>query len=299
MGRPGRPPGSTVDLDARLGADGDLIDTIEPIKKAKKEPDKYTFELVGHFPKDPENGTIRYPPSINLQNQDTLYDDEKGTSRQARLLRGVTSIWLDDQKDITDKFADRNRPELSFKNGQLTIPSHEKNMIQFLLLRSDFEGCKHPAVNKKIKYRLIDTEGEESKKLEFKKKVKEAYDLAWKTPMEELIPHAKFLGISFTNDKGLDKSDDALRTDYVDKAVSAADLFLRTYNNPKVKTYGLVKAAFEQSIIVYVDGQAQWADTKSVICQIPYEKQGNVADYLAELMLTKDGIELRSRLENL
>lgn len=304
----GRPPRSIQDLNQKLGEDGDILEAeVEKKPRVKKQPENYLFEMVGQFAKDPENGTIRYP-YLGLENTSLVYDEETGTTRMARLIRGYSSLWIDDQKDLDEKFVARNRPNLSFSNGQLIVPATDHNTVKFLMLRSDFEGCKRPATNRKARYKLIDTEKEEVERLELEKKIKDAYDKAWEAPMEELIPHAKFLGISMTNHKGLGKTEEALRADYVHKAQgrglktereieSAVDLFLRTYQNPKVKMYGLVKTAFEKDMIVFIDGQAIWNDTKVVICQVPEGK--NVADYLSELMLTKDGAGLRSRLENI
>lgn len=308
MARPGRPPGTITDLDDKLSSGGEILETEGPKRqKAKKEPDAYIFEMVGDFLKDPENGTTRYPVYSHPTSQ-LVHDEEMGISRMARLIRGHQSIWVDEQKDLDERYANRNRPNLVFVNGQLIVPASEKNTLKYLMSCSDFEGCKHPATMRKKRYKLIDTEAEEAARLQLEKKIKDAYDKAWETPMEELIPHAKFLGISMTNHKGLEKTPDALRADYVDKArgkglrsdrevSDAVDLFLRTYKNPKVKMYGLVRTAFEKDMIVFVDGQAIWNDTKAMICQVPEGK--NVADYLSELMLTKDGAELRERLENI
>lgn len=297
MAKVGRPPGSIQDLNATLNGEGEIQETeVVERPKRKTQLDSYIFEMVGNFPKDPENGTIRYP-GLTLRSSALVYDEVTNTNRSARVIRGHSSIWVDEQKDIDQKYADRNKPNLTFSNGQLVIPAGDTNTIKFLQLCSDFEGCKRPTENRKIRFKLINTEAEESQRLEGKKKIKDAYDKAWQTPMEDLIPHAKYLGISMTNNKGLEKTEDALRADYVDKAQAQPDLFLRTYNNPKVKMYGLVKKAFETDMIVFVDDQAIWNDTKTVICQVP---QGKPApDYLAELMLTKEGMELKSRLENI
>jgi hypothetical protein len=296
----GRPPKSITELSDSLSMNGELNDTLslEVTKEAEQEiePDVYMFELIGNFRKDPENGTIVYPP-LSLNNMEVVYDERSGVQRTARLLNGVSSIWLDDQKDITDKYADRNRPNLTFSNGQLFIPKENKSMVQFLLLRSDFQGCKKPALNKMSRYRLVNTASEESAKLKLKQIKKEASDLAWDAEMEDLRPHAIYLGISMSNHKGLPKTDDALRADYVDKAEAQPDLFMRTVNNPKIKTYAIIKKAFEDSVIVFVDGQVLWNDTKTVIANIPANK--TAPDYLAELMLTREGKELKVRLENL
>lgn len=297
MAGPGRPAKTIQDLNKQIGVAGELTETVVAKRpKEKKVTDTYIFEMVGTFPKDPENGTIRYP-HLGLESSQLVYDEDTGTNRMARIIRGHSSIWVDEQKDIEQKYADRNKPNLTFVNGQLVIPATDANVVKFLLLRSDFEGCKHPAVNRKTRYKLINTELDASKRLEKEKIIKDAYDKAWEASMDDLLPHAKYLGISMTNDKGLEKSPDDLRADYVNKAKAQPDLFLRTFNNPKVKMYGLVRKAFESDIIVYVDGQAIWNDTKVVICQVPHGK--SAPDYLSELMLTKEGLDLRTRLENL
>lgn len=299
MAGPGRPPKTIQDLDTQLGADGQIqeVDVLEPPKKNRqKDRATYTFEMVGPFPKDPQNGTIRYP-GLSLDNCQVVYDEETGVQRTARLIRGLNTFWMDEQKDIDPKYIARNKPSLSFNNGQIHIPATEALTVKFLMLRSDFVGCKQPTVNRKPRYKLVDTEAEEALIFDLKKKVKDAADKAWGTRMEDLIPHAEYLGIRMINDKGFPKSEDALRTDYVNKAEAQPDLFLRTYENPKVKMYGLVKKGFEQNVVIYLEGQALWADTKSMICQVPHSRQDNVADYLAELMLTKEGYALRSRLE--
>lgn len=301
-GRPKSTPLSLDDLNQQLSADGEIL-TAEPPQTgifstpAKRAKEMYTYQMIGKFPIDRDNGTVRYP-GLSLSNSQLVYDKETGMQRQARLLRGVSSIWLEDQKEIPEKYAARNKPNLTFENGQLRVSVADKATNLFLQLCSDFEGCEFPVINRRARYRLLDTEADEAKEFEIKKKQKEAYDLAWNASVEIMIPHAKYLGVNFYNDKGFDKSEVALRNDYVEKARANPDLFLRTYQNPKVKMYGLVKGAFENNLIIYVEGQAQWADTKAVICQVPDSRQGDVAGYLAELMLTKDGQELKARLEN-
>src|SRR5881628_3927199 len=161
MAGPGRPPKSISDLDAQLGFNGEILTVEPPPKKEKqKEPESYTFEMVGTFPRDQQSRTIRYP-GLQLTNCQVVYDEEAKVQRTARLLRGIQSIWLDEQKDIPEKMAARNKPNLSFDNGQLIVPAHDKNTIKYLMLCSDFEGCKFPVINRKPRYRLVDTQAEE------------------------------------------------------------------------------------------------------------------------------------------
>ena len=294
---PGRPKQNMSDdeiLTSSLGV-------TPPVKKErpKREPEKVVFELVGDFKRDPENGTIKYPPQHIVNNEHTCWDEEKGVIRQARVLRGVATIWRDEQDKITESYARQNRVEFHFINGKLTVPSMEKNHILYLTLRSDFTGCKKPTKNIRPRYKLVDTFAAEAASYEKMMKQMEARNLANEADIEDVIPHFKHLGGNMKNQEGEDLSDDGLRAAYIKLAEEKTKLFLDTYNNPIVKMFGLVRLAFEKNLISFVDGQCTWNDTKTFICQVPPEEASRVADFLAKRMLTNEGVELRSRLENL
>lgn len=277
-----------------------LSDTLEITEKDKapKERTEYKFQQVGNFPKD-SNGVVRYP-TLSLSNSQSVYDKKTGSTRQARVLNGVATIWQDEQDKIPEKTAQRLAPDLKFVDGMLRVPAMKKNIVDFLMLCSDFEGCENPTANRKIRYRLLDTEADEAKILAMKMKQKNAIDLAWKASVADMKVHFQYLGGSLTNDYGEKKSDDGIRTEYVKIAedMSRVPLFLKTVNNPIVKMHMLVQQAFKSTQIIMVDGQILWADTKKFICQIPPTHQDKPADYLAEMMLSQEGRDLRVQLQN-
>lgn len=291
MAGPGRP---------RQALDEFVIEHKVPTTpKPKKEPTKYTFMLVGDFPIDKENGTIRYPPRFIINNEALVWDENRKEARTARVLNGVGTIWKDEQEKISENYARSNRVDFVFVNGKLIMPAINKNHVMYLMLRSDFQDAKVKTKQVKPKYMLVDTYANEAKSLEIRLKQMEAIKLAMETEMDDLIPHFKHLGGIMKNQEGDDMSDEGLRAAYMKIAEEKSTLFLNTYNNPIVKMFGLVRNAFEKNLITFVDGQCSWNDTKTFICQVPSEYNNKVADYLAQLMLLPDGAELRSRLENL
>src|SRR6187402_1439834 len=184
-----RPPRSIEELDAQLGENGEMLEPVIPVKtikleKPKKERTEYKFQMVGDFAKDAGNGTIRYP-ALSLSNSQLVWDEEKQTSRQARLLNGIPSIWQDEQDKLSEKFVVRNAPSLVFSGGILLVPATDKPKIKFLTLCSDFQGCEKPVVNRKARYKLLDTEKSEALEYEKKQRRREAVDLAWKADIAD------------------------------------------------------------------------------------------------------------------
>jgi hypothetical protein len=294
----GRPPRNNMTEEEKL-AELTGKKTVEKKERPKKEPTKVVFQLVGDFKRDQENGTIKYPPKVIINNEYPCYCDVKKEIRQARVLRGISTIWRDEQEKISDRYANENRVLFEFVNGKLIVPTIEKNHIKYLKLRADFKDCERPTKNVNPKYMLVDTYASESAAYEKRQKQLEAMALANEADYEDLIPHFKHLGGNIINQEGEEMSDEGLRAAYIRLAEEKTDLFLKTFDNPVVKMYGLVRKGFEQNLITYVDGQCSWGDTKTFICQIPEKYSMRVSDYLAELMLTQDGVELRSRLESI
>jgi len=300
MAERGRPSTKNIDPLEVLSDSGEIAPQFNTKKQEEeKEPEYYTFEMVGDFPKDPENGTTRYP-GWTMNNQKMVFDPETGKTRMARLLYGVDTIWMDEQEKIPEKYASRNKIQLSFNNGQLKIPSYQKNILTFLRLRSDNEDCKTPAENIMPRYRELNMAKKEELSFQELKKKRQASNLAFEADEEEMMAHAKYLGVVMINSQGEQMIPGAIRKAYVEKAEQNPKLFLDTYKNPKVKMFGLAKSAMEKDKVIFIDGQFIWNnDAKTVFLQVPQSYKDKPADYLAEYMLTKDGIEIRNRLEGM
>ena len=295
----GRPPKTPDQIDEFAPLAGEIKKANKPYRP-RLERKSVTFRLVGDFRKD-ESGNIKYPQTYIINNEYPLWDEDRKAERTARVLRGVSSIWRDEQneKNITEKYAQANKVEFVFTNGKLTIPTMQQHHIEYLRKRADFKGCKNPCKNVKIRFEEVDTEANELKAFEEMEKRQDAIRKALDSDYEDAIAHFKHLGGNMMNDEGNELSEEGFRSAYVRLAEQKTDMFLKTYDNPFVKMFGLVRLGFEQNKLTFVDGQVSWTDTKTFICQVPADKQGQVSDFLAQMMLTKDGMELRSRLEQL
>lgn len=296
---PGRPPKTPDDKDEFAPLASEIAKVNRQFKpKSKPEKKTVTFMLVGDFKKD-EQGNVKYPPAYIINNEYPVYDEDRKEERTARVLNGISTIWRDEQEKVDPNYAKNNKVLFHFTNGKLVIPTLYAHHIKYLRLRADFAGCKNPLKNVKIRYKEVDTEANELKAYELMERRHDAVRKALDADYEDAIAHFKHLGGNIMNDEGNELTEEGFRSAYVKLAEEKTELFLKSYDNPVVKMFGLVRLGFEQNKIVFVDGQVSWADTNTFICQVPADRQGQVSDYLAQLMLTPEGLELRGRLQQL
>lgn len=267
--------------------------------KKKKEPKEYIFQLIDRFYTTTSNyPRPPYPETYFIKNTDVIYDEETGTERNIRYLEGVTSIYEDEQEHLSD-FKKRQRPEIKFINGVLTVQANRTSLIKFLLLSNMNEGNKNPIQGTRKIYRLLDFEAQEEQAIVKAETRMDAMKLAMEAPVENMIPHAQYLGVNFKNSYGEDRGDKAIRVDYLEFADKNPETFIKTYNNPLVKIEYAIRKAVSLSLINLdsVKGQAIWGDTKKFIAQIPDGKEP--IKYLSEFALTEDGKDFYSQLKSI
>lgn len=267
--------------------------------KKKKEPKEYIFQLIDRFYTTTSNyPRPPYPETYFIKNTDVIYDEETGTERNIRYLEGVTSIYEDEQEHLSD-FKKRQRPEIKFINGVLTVQANRTSLIKFLLLSNMNEGNKNPIQGTRKIYRLLDFEAQEEQAIVKAETRMDAMKLAMEAPVENMIPHAQYLGVNFKNSYGEDRGDKAIRVDYLEFADKNPETFIKTYNNPLVKIEYAIRKAVSLSLINLdsVKGQAIWGDTKKFITQIPDGKEP--IKYLSEFALTEDGKDFYSQLKSI
>lgn len=292
------PPGRPAKQTDEFSPLADEIKKVDRIRRPRPQKTTVTFMLVGNFKKD-ESGNVRYPPYI-INNEAKVWDEETKSTRFARVLNGVKSMWTDEQEKIPQNQVNSNKVEFRFVEGKLVINSLlNPDHVKFLRLRSDFEKCVMPTSNIKIRYTELDTDKKEREDFEKMERRQDAIRKALDSDYEDAISHFKYMGGNMMNSEGNELSEEGFRSAYVKLAEDKTEMFLKSYDNPFVKMFGLVRVGFEKNKLAFVDGQVSWTDTGTFVCQVPLDKHGTVSDYLAQLMLTPDGVELRSRLEQL
>lgn len=263
-----------------------------PAKKSKKQPDQYVFRLTQEHPKSHEGASV-FPPRFTVTNQDNVlfnYGTEEETDfrpRQIRYLDGYPTIFVDEQIEngpISDSITGNPKNTITFENGSLIVPSWNKQLYQFLLLSNQCEQNTNKLRMVKNVYKLLDFANSDEDSVEKGKKKDRAYDVARNATIEEMIPHAKYLGISFIHHAtGEERDYDAIREDYKTKALESPESFLLYANNPKVKTMYLISKGLESGIITtgMVRGQLHWSATKQFIANIDISKKAidAITDY--------------------
>lgn len=271
---------------------------VEQIKK-KKEPKEYIFQLVDRFYTTTSNyPRPPYPETYFVRNTDVIFDEETQTERNIRYLEGVSTIFEDEQEHLSE-FKKKQRPEIKFINGVLVVPSNRTSLVKFLLSSNMNEGNKNPIPGTRRVYKLLDFEAQEEQAINKAETRMEAMKLAMDSPVENMIPHAQYLGVRFKNQYGEDRGEKAIRVDYLEFADKNPDLFIKTYNNPLVKVEYLIRKAMSVNLID-IDtskGQAIWGDTKKFIAQIP--DRSDAVKYLSELCLTDKGKDFYSQLKTI
>lgn len=267
-------------------------------KKTKKKPDMYVFRLVHEHPKTHEGSSI-FPPRYIITNQDNVLfnygtDDEPDfRPRQIRYLDGFPTIFVDEQEEkgnITDSVTGNPKNVISFDNGHLVVPAWNKPLYDFLMASNQCEQNKNKLKQVKNTYRLLDFANSDSDVVEIGKRKDLAYDMARNSSLDEMIPHAKFLGISFVHaSTGEERDWDAVREDYKSKALENPENFLLFVNNPRIKTIFLIEKGLERGIITtsLVKGQLHWMSSKQLIAPLDTSKSAKEA--IADFATTEEG----------
>jgi predicted transcriptional regulator len=271
---------------------------IDSIKK-KKEPKEYIFQLIdkfysttSNFPRPP------YPETYFVRNTDIIFDEETQTERNIRYIEGVSTIFEDEQEHLSE-FKKKQRPEIKFISGILVVPSNRTSLVKFMTVSNMNESNKNPIAGTRKVYRLIDFEAQEERAINKAETRMEAMKLAMDCPIDNMIPHAQYLGVKFKNQYGEERGDKSIRVDYLECADNNPELFIKTYNNPLVKVEYLIRKAMSVNLIDIETskGQAIWGDTKKFITQIP--DRTDSVKYLSELCLTEKGKDFYNQLKTI
>lgn len=261
-------------------------------KKIKKEPDVYIFRLCKEHPKMYEGASV-FPPVFVIPNRDTILYNYGTTEepnimpRQIRYISGHKSIFVDEQEEkgsIAENIISSPQNSITFQTGHLNVPSWNKQLYDFLMLSNQCEQNTNKMKQVKNVYRLIDFGGNDDDIVELGKKKDRAYDIARNCTNEEMIPHAKFLGIQFNHPStGEERDYDVIRENYKAKALENPDQFLKYANNPRVKVLYIIDKALDSNVITteIIRGQLHWTSTKQLITLIGVDKTPSeaITDY--------------------
>lgn len=253
-----------------------------------REIDKvYTFVLTEtherYKPRDPDTNQPAYspfPPSYKLASEGIALDDETGRNRRWRCLKGIDSIWVEDQDGIEPTYNDFE--DLVFEYGKLLVRGYERNKLAALKVQDIFEGKQNRKMNTKVVYKLVDEEKELDNALDSFDIEFEALKTAKECSDEEMLPFAYVLGI---NTQGAIKQ---IRREFIAKAKANPRYFLKHFVDPKNEVSYLVHKALTSNILSAsaVEGKLVWSESRKVIMDAP--KGSDIASDIAKMVMRGD-----------
>ena len=229
--------------------------------------------------------------------------------RRTRFIPNIQSIFIDEQKGIPERVDGGSnqildnpliREKLKFSKGEIRVTPAEKNLYYFLRVNGQISNL-HPncRIFKAMDavYEMVDFGYQDQLKIEQGARKERAFELAISAKHENLIPHAKFLGIPLKDNSGLDRDLAAIKADYKDYALTNSELFISSFSDPKTKAMFILSILFEGNNISINNGSATWTKTGSFIVQIPIDKAP--IQFLAEYSLTEEGQEFSNNMKSI
>ena len=224
--------------------------------------------------------------------------------RKTRYIYGLQTFFLDEQEpnnrpvaqNVLENYA--NRDALILTDEEIRIPATDKVRIGFLQTSNQCEN-QHPLARRygstKTLYKHVDFATSDREKAAIGKKRDEAVQIARTARVDEMIPHAKYLGIPFIIAETDETRDmDAIREDYKDKAYNEPILFLDSFSSPTIKLVYQISNLLDRKEILVAQGVATWNRTKAEIAVIT---PGDIpAQFLADFSLTREGEDFAKQL---
>lgn len=268
-----------------------------PEKILGKRSKDYVFRLVGKFRKSSHGSTIY--PKHTIDNMDVIADPETGLPRTLRLLKGVRTLWMDEQDNIDEKLADRMRPSLVFHDGILRVPANDTLTAEFLLKKNCCLNNPNRPPGYRVRYYLVDAEGNEKSLYEAEMKRQQARSMALDAKPEDMVYHAKFLNILMVDpETGDELTEIGLRTKYIQYATEHPVKFMESFGAADLKYHYIVNRCVTVNKIIIDRGalMAKW-DTGYPISTIP--EQQDPVKFLARYAFTEEGRSFRERLDKI
>lgn len=240
---------------------------------------------------------------VHLPYIDDVINPETGNVERMRLLSGVSTVWMKEQKEITPEYARNNSRTIAFPRGQkvINISKNDKAALTFMRLTNSNIGS--PSKTQGSRFEFYEFDADQMEKSAFEKE-SFALDMAIEAKQAEvgyMKKHAHFLGISLMNEFGDKKADDGVRREYVMYAKKNPDYFKQTMKTKEVEISYMVRSAISDSKIEIgrEPGRAFWAKNGGAICAYPIGS--DPSKHLIDLALTNspEGKEFLDQLQHL
>jgi hypothetical protein len=267
---------------------------VADIKAANDTGTKYyVFKLVSNTRK----GGVHVPGIDDVVNPAT------GKMERIRLLTGVDTIWLKEQKDVTQEYAKMNQRNLSFVRGTkiLRIPEWDQTALEFARLTKHNIGSPNNKTGSQFEFYEYNPAKEAEELMKRDMLELEMAILAKGMPEDKMRKHAAFLGIRLIDDLGMPKIEEAIRREYMLEAKRRPEHFQRTVDSKEVELSWLIRRAIIEGKIEIGRGAGKiyWSQGGGLIGT--FSRNENPETYLLNLALsnTQEGNDFKQQLQRI
>ena len=240
---------------------------------------------------------------VHVPGIDDVINPATGKMERVRLLSGVDTIWVKEQKDITPEYVRNNMRSLSFVRGTkiLRIPEYDTTALEFARITRHNVGSPSNKTGSHFEFYEYDPAREQEEMFRRESMELEMAILAKEMPSEKMRKHAAFLGIRLIDDLGLPKTDDGLRREYMVYAKRNPEYFQKTKDSKEIDIMWMIKRGILDSKIEIgrEPGKIYWSNGGGLIGVM--SKQDTPEKYLLNLALTnsQEGEAFRDQLKKI
>ena len=269
-----------------------LVDELKQAQ-ANREVKYHIFKLVNNTRKG----------GVHVPGIDDVINPATGKMERVRLLSGVDTIWLKEQKDVTPEYARNNQRSLTFLRGTkiLRIPEWDHTALEYARITKHNIGSPSNRTGSHFEFYEYNPAREQEEMLKREELEIEMAIIAKGMDAEKMRKHAAFLGLRLVDDLGMPKTDDGIRREYIVYAKRQPEYFQRTVESKEVEYSWLIKRAIIDAKIEIgrEPGRVYWANGGGLIGS--YAKSENPEKYLLDLALTnsEEGRIFKERLQQL
>ena len=238
---------------------------------------------------------------VHVPGIDDVINPATSKMERVRLLSGVDTIWVKEQKDITPEYVRNNLRSLQFVRGTkiLRIPEWDTTALEFARITRHNVGSASNKTGSQFEFYEYDPAREQEELFKREALELEMAILAKEMPSDKMRKHSAFLGLRLIDDLGMPKTDDGLRREYMVYAKRNPDYFQKTKDSREIDIMWLIKRAILDSKIEIgrEPGKIYWSNGGGLIGVM--SKQDTPEKYLLNLALTnsQDGEAFRDQLQ--
>lgn len=238
---------------------------------------------------------------VYIDGQDDVLNPKTGKTERIRLLTGISTIWMSEQKEVDKEYVRNNRRSLEFRGRVCRINKMDTAALEFARICNSNAGTKNRIKSTRFEFFEYDPIKQAEEAL--KKEVLEL-DMAFKA--KEMSPewikkYASFIGINLINELAQAKPDSALRQEVMLYAKKNPIVFEKMIaNNKEVEVHWQIKSAIldNKIDITKTPGSAYWGSggfiTKFVTTINPVKQLTDFA-----MTATEEGRDFLNKLKSI